>query len=364
VASVLRRLGLVLALACASSGCAAGAYYEAAEKMRTINPHAAIDYVSLALAEDPDHEKTIDLISELGSRIRDDHRERIETLEKNGQWEEAVAQCDRVIASADVVAHLPHGIQIYHDPEERTRFAKRAAKKFYDQARKLEDEKHGKEAAIAYRRALGFVTNFEDALDRYQRAQKGATVRVAVIGFEAADPHGRALCQPLARGTLASCIAKNPEFLQVVPKEKLDDSCTGKLVGTVEAARFTDSNWVAHPGRNETTKRVKGKDGLYYDKRVECTWVVYDRQTRFELTASYQVEDAKTGAALAAAKSSKSAGDSKKYIQVHGDEEALPSELEGLPRTPVEPSGQQQLGTICAEQVSDELGLELFKAFK
>src|SRR5262249_40067690 len=94
-----------------------------------------------------------------------------------------------------------------------------------------------------------------------------------------------------------------------------------------------------------------------------CNWILYDRTARFALSASFKVENAKTGDAMGAGQTSKESVDKKYYLTVSGDEKALPSEFENYPRTAVEPN-QAQLSQSCANAAGDDLGLELFKAFK
>jgi hypothetical protein len=359
----LFKLAFCAATMAAASGCAASGYCDAAEQLRTTNPHAAIEYVSLSLAANPDYERAIDLISDLGSRLRDDHQTKIDELERSQSWEDCVAQCDRMIASAELVAKLPHGIQIFHPADHRARYAKFAAKKFYDQGVKLEGDSHLKEAAVSYRRALGFVTNYQDALVRYERVQKGATVKVAVVGFDSAVPGGQSLTQLMASRTLASCVAKNPEFLVLVSGDKLDASCQGKLTGTVTAATFDDSSWVPHPGRNETTT-YETQNGRSVELKHLCTWTIFERKTHYVFAASFKVDGTQNGNSMSAGSSTKEVSDSKTYIQVSGDEQALPDELKQLPRGPSEPKGERQLSEECANLVADDLGLQLFTSFK
>ena len=142
------------------SGCASTQYKKAATQIQTANPHAALEYVALAIQQKPDDKEMRSMLDDLIKTISRDHERRIELMRREKAYEEAVAECDRVIASAQLVSSLPGGNTVlYYEERERAELASLAAEKNYDLAAEYESQQQSREAVDAYCRALGFRAN-------------------------------------------------------------------------------------------------------------------------------------------------------------------------------------------------------------
>src|SRR5438309_621428 len=102
------RLGfMMLAVTWLASGCAASKFNDAATQVRPKNPHAAIEYLAQALKADPKNEESLAMLKEIVQNLAEDHATRVKELERSGKFADAVAQCDRLIATKKLVSELP-----------------------------------------------------------------------------------------------------------------------------------------------------------------------------------------------------------------------------------------------------------------
>ena len=75
------RANLALLASAAAAGCAADAYYQAAQDLQVQNPHAALEYVARCLETDPNHQMGRRLVSEkILKMIAMEHEAKVEAL--------------------------------------------------------------------------------------------------------------------------------------------------------------------------------------------------------------------------------------------------------------------------------------------
>lgn len=355
----LRWIGLA-ALGAVLTGCATGAYLDAAKGLRSRNPHASIEYLALVLKNDPANGEAILLADEIGKEIAGNADTKIRDYERAKKYAQAVAVCDRVIATRDLLASVPGNVDIFVDEEQRPKYAKLAAEQFYARGDKLSgvDSTESKQkAAIAFRRANGFVAGFKDALARYETNRDAGTTHMAFGKFKYA--RGLEFLVNRFQSSLRETVdSLDPEFLKITGKRNPDTNAV--LQATIEGS-FNDSGWTERPQRNEVTKtRQIGNDEqgqpVYEDYTIRATWVVYTRKTSATLNLSYIVKD-EQGNQLDAGTGRMNLKDMKQWVGNFGGDtgeeeygDAIPYEVQQLPKQKSEPANFRQLTTRMSER--------------
>jgi hypothetical protein len=354
------RASLGVAAAILLHGCAAGAYFDAAVDVQSSNPHAALEYVAQCLEVDPGYTAAHDLLTEeILRNIALEHEAKVASLTAAGSYEEAIADCDRVVASAHLARSLPgSSYQIFHE-EHRSHYAGEAAQKFYDIGQDYESQRDPKEAAKAYRRALGFRTNFEDARARYQACVAAARVRIAVT---CADPgRVRRAADSIVRRLGPATRERGLEFLEFVSSpEQADAVCEISVFST-----FHDTGW---QGSNDQAQREVQETDPNTGQKVKvikrAQWTIYERTTSIDLTATFSVRATRGQTPEPAGQESTSARDQGRYATWSGDRGTVPAWVLNLPSTPVNLKDEQVLASESADAVIDRLAHQLFLAFK
>ena len=357
-------VGGVLALA----GCATSAYLGAGDKLRGKNPHAALEYYAKALESSPGEKEILDKIDKVAKAIADKHNSFVQGAKSSKKYDQAVADCDRVIATQNFIDQGSSQVQIYHDREERSRMAKLAAGQQYDRAANLFDQGSFKKAAKGFRRALGFVAGFKDAQGRYEACRSQAVVTVAVAPFRCAN-HGTPGLANRFRQELHGLVAElNPEFMKIAMDES---SAAGgpqqKLTGIVNGG-FQSTPWVPRPQQNrgvfsrETGQFDQYGNPVYQQYEVVATWTLYTRKTSASLELNFSIEGA-DGTGVLSGRKTLRAGDSRQYAtQFGGDvndpnyQSVIPTHIRNLPNTPVEPANFEQLAGQMASTWSKKGG--------
>lgn len=361
------RVGLVLGLALGASGCKASNYIKAAEETRPKNAHAACEYLALALKEDPTNQKAIDELKEIGQKIAEEHAANVAELERSGRFAEAVAQCDRVIATRKLLTELPGNIDIFTNADDRTRLAKKASQKYLAEGKQFQAAGNAKKAAQAFCLAKGFDPANTEAATLYESSKAAATLRVAIARFSC-NRQGTNLAQAVTDRFFDKMVEKKPQFLAL--SHEGEGQAQATLVGTIQAA-YKDTGWVEKPGhRSERKSRVsKDADGnprldpggnqIYEDYTAEAHWVLHERGTALDLTIGYQVKLA-DGTVKWAGTTSEHGGDHKKWVSdVHGDRDVLPEEIRELPKDPQEPRDFAGLSSGMVDPMVEKLTHEL-----
>jgi len=342
-------------------GCAASSYYGAATRLQTQNPHAALEYAGLALQADPEHEDTKDLVSlKLLTLISQEHDTKVKALVAAGSFEDAIADCDRVVASAYLARTLPgHQWQIFHE-DHRSMLAGRAAEKFYARGVELEQQRDIKEAARAYRRSLGFRTNYKDAKARYEACAAAAK------SFLYVDPRtdgtaDRRACDVVVSGVPRAARERGLEFLEFVSDPS---RATGRCALRLDET-FHDTGWQASSDRAEVIviqQDPKTKQNVEVKKRAR--WTVHERRTEYRLDASFSVTAIRAGDPQPSGSATREASDQGQYANWSGDPEAVPGWVRDLPSSPVRLKDRSQFALECANELVNELGHQLFLGYK
>ncbi len=341
------------------AGCKSGAYIEAAGKLRMTNPHASLEYVGRCLEGDPENQEAIDLLGEVSKIIGEQHEAKVAEMIAAGNPEEALADCDRVIASAYLVRSMPGGRQIPHSEDERNRLAKSAAEKFYALGVKHQGEGNHREAATALVRTLGFQEGYRDAQTRLDESQGQATALAWVVCSNAGDHPD--LARIVVGGVGTAAMERKPLFLQIVESEA---QATVRCIVEIQTLTFEDSGWEEKEDSREVTVKEKDEQGVIYNRKKTANWTVFTRRTSCKLTAHFKIEDIATGRASVADKAIAQAGDSAAFVEWFGDKEAVPKDILAMPNKVGDPKDGGVLGQECARAVADDLGQKLFQAFK
>jgi hypothetical protein len=356
----LKRSWVLTALAVTlATGCATAKYMDAAKATRPKNPHAALEYLALVLKNDSANKEAITLADEIGKEIAAQADAKVRDHERGKKYAQAVAVCDRVIATRDFLKKVPGNIDIFVNEEERPRLAGLAAEDFYGRADKLSSRGTGasaKKSAIAFRRSLGFVPGFKDAQARYEQQREAAMTHMAFGKFNCSQ--GTDFLIPGFKGQLKEIIMDmNPEFLSISGRR---DSKTNAILTASIQGGFGDTGWKQRKQKNSVDKsREVGTDEkgnpVYEDYTITATWIVYTRKTNATLNLSYQIRDGKGGQVDAGSGRMK-ISDAKQYVSNFGGDtgedeyqDAIPYDVQQLPKQKTEPANFNQLATAMSE---------------
>jgi len=264
------------------SGCMASQYRKAASDIQAANPNAALEYIALSLQANPDDQQTKLMLDDLIKTISRDHEQRIELMRREKAYEEAVAECDRVIASAHLVSSLPGGNAVlFHEERERSELAQLAAEKHYQLALEYESQNQPREAADNYCRTLAFRLNYKDAEKRRMDILSSATAKLFVTcdGSKEEDA-----AKDIARSVGPAATAGRPRFLKL---ESVETNATSKCTVVVESVAHEDTGWREtslnkHIDASSYTDKKTGKTteypardvrGSLYTRTVSCSMV-------------------------------------------------------------------------------------------
>lgn len=349
-------------------GCAAGGYCDAAEALQTKNCHASLEYVALALQADPQYDRAHHLLQlELLKQIATEHEAKVAAMSAAGNFELAVADCDRVAASAHLAATLPGGdFQIYHE-NHRAELAGQAAEKFHQLGLGYQESGDARRAAHAFRRALGFRVEYKDARARYENCLGQAKVRLLVRVD--ADCEDRSALQNVASGLTRAASARGLQFLEFVSDAA---RASATCLVRAEAVAFHDTGWQGQDGQDEVwvQKRDPRTGAALYDAQGKAIqeakrarWTSFQREVSYQAQFSFQVQNA-GGEPGPSGAVSRTGGDRGAYARWEGDAEAVPDWVRGLPSSPAQLKARDTLAMECAGGAIDELGHQLFLAYE
>lgn len=345
------------------SGCASTQYKKAATQIQTANPHAALEYVALAIQQKPDDPELRRMLEGLIKTISRDHETRIELMRREKTYEEAVAECDRVIASAQLVSSLPGGNTVlYYDESERADLASLAAEKNYSLAAEYESQQQSRQAVDAYCRALGFRANYKDAEKRRIDLLESSTTKLFVTSDVSTEPEA---VQHLLAALGPAALESRPRFLKIVHDET---NATSKCIVSIEPATIDDTGWVGTSLKRDTeafqiTDKKTGETKYYPAKHVNGT--LYTRSLVCRMSASFSVTPLRATDPQPAGTASAQAQDQKQYAAgLSGDAELLPRGVASLPREQPALRDPSVLKTECVRALAKQLGEQLFMAYK
>lgn len=362
----MKQIFLVVVLFVSSilvSGCASTQYKKAATQIQTANPHAALEYVALAIQQKPDDKEMRRMLEDLIKTISRDHERRIELMRREKAYEEAVAECDRVIASAQLVSSLPGGNTVlYYEERERAELASLAAEKNYDLAAEYESQQQPREAVDAYCRALGFRANYKDAEKRRMDLLDSSTTKLFVKSDAPAEQEG---VQHLLTALGPAALASRPRFLKIVRDET---NATSICTVSIEPATIDDTGWVGKSLKRDTeayqvTDKKTGETKYYPARHVDGT--LYTRTITCTVSASFSVTPIRATDPQPAGTASAQAQDQKQYAaNLSGDAGLLPAGVVNLPRQQPALRDPSALKTECVRALAQKLGEQLFMSYK
>ncbi len=358
----MNRCLLALFFSCAFlAGCASSKSYEAAKQMQSVNPHAALEYVALCLQDDPDDEEARELLESIIQAIVYEHEARVASMIQAGAYEDALAECDRVIASSYLVRTLPGGpYNLYYQENQRVKLTALAAEKAYREGSRFETDGDFRGAVDAYDRALGFVENYRDAAVRRDRLLESVTTGLFIV---CSDPGSdREAARILVAGIAATVMSERPRFLKLAGER---DTATSICNVVIENADFSDSGWVSRndscqvtiPRYNKKGKEIGTMERMAY-------WTVYRRQISYRLSAAFSVAAKNGGEPEPSARATQTESSEIAYARWWGEKSGVPSDVLDLPSSPGIPPTRESLLGECAGKVSRELGHKLFLAYK
>jgi hypothetical protein len=363
------RASVGLLAAFMATGCAASDYVKAAQQVRPKNPHAAVEYLGQALKADPKNEEALALLKDVAGSIAEDHATRVADLERSGKFADAVAQCDRVLATRKLVTELPGGVDIFVNADIRTKLAKKASEKALTEGKAFHANGNDKKAAQSACIAKGFDPGNAEAQKCYDDWKKAATIQVAVAKFASASHHGQSISNDVTRRFFDKIVEKNPQFIALVHEG--EGNPQAKLVGNI-GVDFKDAGWKDIPGHRAEKKLREKRDSsgaalvddkgntIYEEYRAEVHWVLHERSTSLGMTLGYQVK-MNDGTVKWAKEVSDRASDAKKWVSdVRGDKSVLPSEVADLPPEKVEVHDFAGLAGLIVDGMIEKLSHELF----
>lgn len=341
-------------------GCASQVYRQEALRVQSINPHFALEYAAKSLESAPNDASTIDATRSILGAIAEDHRSRVKEMDSSGDYEGAVVDCDRVLASASFVKGFAGRFNLPYDEGERKEFAEKAAEKCYKQGQDFETQKQPREAFDAYCRCRSFRTNYKDTEQR-MKAIEAAAVTCMFLTQKVAVPGTEVALNRLITGLPQETASFRPRFLQFVQAQ---EKATSTNEVTVSDISVNDPGWVARQDQNEVQTKVKDQYGREYVKVYRASWTEYTREITCTVTAGYIVTPIRQGDPAGAGSSTKKSTWTGKYVQWSGDKEAMRDELKKLPNSPPTPPPQASGISECMTNIVKDLASQLFANYK
>lgn len=344
---------LIVIISFVITGCA-NPYLTAARRVQPQNPHAAIEYIILALQEDSEDDDVLEFLDNSIQAISFEHEKKIKSLTKSKAYEDAVAECDRIIVSANIIGMLPGGnYNLYYKDNQRQNLAKLAAEKNYQIGIISHEEGKTKEAVNSFDKALGFVSNYRDINQRRKNILQEAT---AFLYIDLEDSNiDNELASLLSNSLETNTRKKRPRFIKFVDnKNEANGICSLNII-----TDFYDTDWVSKSER-KTVSVPQGK--RYVHKRGN--WTLYTREQKFEITLELDVKSQKDGLPEPSISATEKAEDLSAYARWSGAKAAVPDYIKELPNDPPNPKDKDLLMREAAKKTVEKLSRELFLIYK
>lgn len=341
--------------------CQTAQYRDAALKLQPSNPHAALEYAAKAVQLDPTDVSAQIALQGLVKAIAADHEERIALMRREHSYEEAVAECDRMMASAHFVSMLPGANMVLpYDAKERGELAGLAADKHYQLGLAYEAQGKSRDAVDAYSRTLAFTAAYKDAEKRVVNLRHANTTQL----FLAADASREQDCaRQLANSLTSVAMEMRPRFLVICPDET---NATAKCIVTIEDASITDSDWVGTSLNKDTdaSSWTDNKGVVHVIPAMHVRGMLFSRSVTCTAAANFRVASVRATEAQPSGTANARAGDQKEYAVWQGDWQLLPSGVQNLPQTPPGLASPAALKAECVRSLARTLGGQLFLAYK
>lgn len=431
-------LGLLL-IACISACSAFSEYGRAlkeAEQAYLIGDYdLAVRKAVHSLQLKPDNEETVSFIKRVLPEAYQRHRVKIMQFENANEWDEAVKEYRAIEDLVDLVRGYPHGFPTIDVQDEAKKAVLNAAEAHY-QAGLRAKEKLGssgrasgefasaleyvpnykdartqaaavlyrdgldymergksKEAAIKFKEVMGFVADYKDVGELYEKAQQAAVRRVAVLPFE--NKSGKAdfgmVGETLADQVISDVMSRNPQFLELVTRDRLHEllkeqglgvtgvldektaSDMGKVLGihSFVVGKVTSITSSYPPVKTRRTGPYQSGGsvcggGQPCRKVTYSAWVTqYAVTGRIDVSASYQVIDVESGKIVKAEAKKENVEQAFTWARFSGDEPALPPGIRQLASQEEQyPDPAEVLVQGCIEKLGKTIAAELTGYFE
>src|SRR5262249_26441126 len=231
---------------------------------------------------------------------------------------------------------------------DRQTATERSAAAHYDQAAKDESSGNFRGAAVEFRLASRYNSNYKDAADRYSKNRDKAMVKVCIMPFE--DKTGRGygdLGDVLTSQLISTAMNSNPEFVQLVTRDYVQQiiqeqgagqsgsidpnsaAKVGKIAG-VHSFVFGKLTTILenYPpqteqnGTNSTVEKHKGGDRVH-----QVAYTIHKRQGKVTVQASFQIIEVATGTIKATENVQDVQTDENTWVTFQGDQAAIPYDV-------------------------------------
>lgn len=395
-------------LLCASlfvSGCAARAYYKAAEATKSRSPQGAMEYVQLCLSEDSEHEEALALKKNLIAQVQNQITSRAQNHEQSQRYDRQVRDYDRLMAFYQSAG------QSAQDVLQKREQACGMAAQLYEQKvlgliqggqeqepRPLSSlsKKEAQSAAKDARIGVAFGGT-QELRTLYTKLKSLGIERIVITDFVNLDRRFANFGLNLSATTHTKLAARNPEFLeflnreQTVTKQLMDEKELNILInkqddedallknmkgadyyvlGKVLSMIPTDTGWKQTRYRKSarvaiyaTVNKKRKKVG---EKTVWCNWTVSRRETSLSVKASYKVAAVASTQIVKRDSLLHKAADSYAYVsEKSGDDRAFRGPGTNLPiGIQKEPKSPEQLSEDIVAKLGKDFARELFSHFK
>ncbi len=267
-----------------------------------------------------------------------------------------------------------------------------AARAHYEAGKSLFGKKRFKDSAKEFHLASSVVPGYEDSEDWFQKARQKAIVRVAVMPF--VDDSGRNLGDAMTDRIVSQVMSKNPDFVEFLTRDNLGTLLqekglkstalvdhqsavrVGKLLGVdffvygkiLSARESMPGESVLGPYANSIRRHVYGnpKQGIPdQDVILSVSYTIHSKSSSADMTASYQIVDAKTGLIASSKTLSDKSSDLTKWVMYEGAQEAIPSSaFDGTTPDRHEPADPESLMEQVSERLGNTLAYEVYGYFE
>jgi tetratricopeptide (TPR) repeat protein len=267
-----------------------------------------------------------------------------------------------------------------------------AARAHYEAGKALYDKKRFKDSAKEFHLASSVVPGYKDSEDWFQKARQKAIVRVAVMPF--VDDSGRGMGDAVTDRIVSQVMSKNPDFVELLTRDNLGALLqekglkssalvdhqsavkVGKLLGVdffvygkiLSARASMSSENVLGPYSNSIRRHVYGnpKQGIPdRDVILSVSYTIHSKSSLADMTASYQIVDAKTGRIANSKTLSDKSSDMTKWVMYEGAQEAIPARaFDGTTPNRHEPADPESLMEQVSERLGNTLAYEVYGYFE
>lgn len=373
------------------TACAHKQYYKSANEAYSIGDYDRAVYMSVeALKAKSDYPEAIALVQSAAPLAYESHVKRAADYEGRQDYDSAVSEYKAIERLTGAVFSVRRDVSFADVSTKKDAASRMVAEAHYKRGQSLlkeaedtREEGKYKQAAHEFRNTQEFLPNYKNSSTLYEKARKGAVVRVAVLQFGDAgySKYGPVVTEQI----ISTAMKRNPEFLEFVTREHLYqiekekelgqlgflDTKTAIEMGNLVGAQYVVtgkvlSAMVDTPKRvdNKRTNacRIREKKDQYRNGSV--SWATHELKSMAVINSSYQIIDVKTGRITAADSVRMEEADDAKWIEFNGDESCLPWEVSNFSNKKQTIAGSQILLGKAIEKASGEIATKLVERFK